>query len=84
MNLFRRFLDRRYQRREAQGRQSSGRCPDCGSERFYRGPQGGGALNVKCAGCGAFWWFAPPFEMRKIESDDMYFNLSRTCKLEDL
>jgi hypothetical protein len=27
-------------------------CPDCGHKHFYRGPQGGLALNVGCASCG--------------------------------
>jgi len=91
VNLLRRFLDRRHQRWEAQAHarhfgydKADKKCPDCGCKLFYRGPQGGAALNVKCASCGAFWWFALPFEMKKIESDDRYYNFGRTYKLEDL
>ena len=29
-----------------------GRCPDCGSERWFEGPSGGMSTNIKCAGCG--------------------------------
>ena len=29
------------------------KCSFCGSGEFYEGPQGGAAMNVTCAGCGA-------------------------------
>ena len=27
----------------------AGKCPDCGSEHFYHGPQGGMNTNIRCA-----------------------------------
>jgi len=30
-----------------------GKCPDCGSKKFYEGPSGGLCTNWKCAGCGS-------------------------------
>lgn len=41
------------------------RCPDCGSAEFKRGPRGGLAANIKCAGCGKVWWYAPGFGIRE-------------------
>jgi len=49
------------------------RCPTCGAEQFVIGPQGGMALNIKCVGCGAKWWFCPPFEPVAIDNDDQFY-----------
>jgi hypothetical protein len=38
------------------------RCPSCGGDKFFDGPHGGFAVNVKCAGCGKCWWYGPPFK----------------------
>lgn len=35
-------------------------CLNCGSTKFYEGPSGGMATNLKCAGCG-LWWNDTPF-----------------------
>lgn len=43
-----------------------GVCPDCGSEKFYGGPSGGMAQNVKCAGCGHYFNFALPVFVERI------------------
>lgn len=34
-----------------------GECPDCGGDRFFRGPEGGGAVNYYCANpnCSQGW-----------------------------
>jgi hypothetical protein len=32
-----------------------GCCIDCGSKKFYKGPRGGLAINIQCAGC--LHWF---------------------------
>ncbi len=47
---------------ELQSLQEQGRCPFCGSKRFYRGPQGGLATNWYCAfeRCGAGFNLLPP------------------------
>jgi len=29
------------------------RCPDCGDNRFWRGPSGGMSLNIECKPCGS-------------------------------
>jgi hypothetical protein len=34
-------------------RLEGGLCPDCFGRQFWRGPQGGVAVNVQCDGCGA-------------------------------
>lgn len=41
-------------------------CPDCRDTKFIIGPSGGHAVNIKCAGCGATFWFAPPFTPERI------------------
>lgn len=41
-------------------------CPDCLSPKFIIGPSGGMAVNIKCAGCGSTFWFAPPFTPERI------------------
>ena len=28
-------------------------CLDCGSDKFYEGPHGGMAINIKCVNCGS-------------------------------
>lgn len=40
------------------------RCT-CGSTEFLKGPQGGLAVNLKCAKCGKPWWYAPGFGIRE-------------------
>jgi len=37
-----------------------GVCPKCKSERFVRGPRGGGAVNIACEN-GHRFWYGPPF-----------------------
>lgn len=31
----------------------NGECPDCGSQEFYIGPEGGRSANIACATCGS-------------------------------
>ena len=47
-------------------RLNEGECPDCGGRGFQLGPRGGLALNVRCAGCGATFWYCPPFPPSRI------------------
>jgi len=44
----------------------NGVCPDCGSTRFYEGPEGGICVNIMCADekCSSkFNWARPPVNM---------------------
>ena len=36
-----------------------GICPDCGCERFWNGPEGGGAVNIQCTKCRARFNVSP-------------------------
>ena len=36
-----------------------GVCPDCGCERFWNGPEGGGAVNIQCTKCRAKFNVSP-------------------------
>ena len=36
-------------------RTRSGRCPNCGNQDFYAGPEGGMSVNVECAKCHLRW-----------------------------
>lgn len=45
----------------------SGSCPNCGSEKFFEGPSGGAADNIRCVGCGNCFWIGWPFEPRRID-----------------
>ncbi|HEV8364574.1 MAG TPA: hypothetical protein VGQ52_13750 [Gemmatimonadaceae bacterium] len=56
-------------------------CPDCGSKEFHPGPWGGTARNVKCAGCGAKFWFCPPFQPKRIDNSDEVYDLTRVERL---
>lgn len=38
----------------------NGKCPVCGSEKFFQGPQGGLASNILCEN-GHKFWVAGPF-----------------------
>ncbi len=49
------------------------RCPDCESPYFIMGPMGGLAVNIKCAGCGHKFCFAPPFTPQRIDNDDSLY-----------
>lgn len=49
------------------------RCPDCGAGDFQLGPRGGLAINVRCAGCGAKFWFCPPFTPQRIDNEDALY-----------
>lgn len=40
-------------------------CPNCGNLKFYEGPSGGIATNVKCVGCG-LWFNHTPFGLELI------------------
>jgi len=41
-------------------------CPDCGSKKFYEGPHGGAAVNVKCADCGHKFNLGLPLFVQRI------------------
>jgi len=45
---------------------SKGKCPDCGSKKFYEGPHGGAAVNVKCADCGHKFNLGLPLFVQRI------------------
>jgi hypothetical protein len=51
-------------------------CPDCDSPSFILGPEGGMAVNIRCAGCGHKFWFAPPFTPERINNDDQFYRRS--------
>jgi hypothetical protein len=59
-------------------------CPDCGSERFFRGPCGGMSVNLKCVGCGHFWNWMGPLGFEHIDSKDQYFDHGRAYRLFEL
>lgn len=61
-----------------------GFCPSCSHDKFYRGPQGGSALNVKCAKCGTCYWYGPPFTPTEIPDTGMYNTRREPAKLEDI
>lgn len=62
----------------------NGKCPDCGSILFNPGPRGGNAHNIRCANCGAKFWYSPPFtSLRLLESDDRFYNLNVCRTLEE-
>lgn len=48
-------------------------CPQCRCVYFLIGPSGGAAVNIKCAGCGIKFWFAPPFTPMQINNDDAFY-----------
>lgn len=48
-------------------------CPDCGSKRFYDGPHGGLAQNVKCTGCGHWFNLGLPLFIERIHMIDRRF-----------
>ena len=48
-------------------------CPDCGSEQFMEGPTGGGAVNVKCRGCGHWFNLGLPLFIQRIHISDGRF-----------
>lgn len=52
---------------------NTGICPDCATSMFIEGPSGGAAMNIKCAGCGSKFWFAPPFTPERIDNDDQFY-----------
>jgi hypothetical protein len=41
-------------------------CPDCLNDRFYEGPQGGAATNIKCTKCGSEFNVCPPEFVERI------------------
>ncbi len=43
-----------------------GCCPDCGHDKWYRGPEAGLCVNLKCAGCGSTFNFMGPFGLERI------------------
>ena len=45
------------------------RCPDCGCDSLMEGPTGGGAINVKCNGCGHWFNFCLPLFIQRIHID---------------
>jgi len=59
-------------------------CPDCGSEWFNPGPQGGQAQCIRCVGCGSKFSFGPPFAPRRIDIEDRFFNPDVKCKTDAL
>jgi len=39
---------------------ASGHCPECrAKDSMLKGPSGGMAMNIKCAGCGSVYWITP-------------------------
>jgi hypothetical protein len=59
-------------------------CPDCDSRYFHPGPGGEGARKIKCAGCGAQFWYAPPRPPRRIHDEDKLYDLTVRQELERL
>lgn len=56
-------------------------CPACGSKEFHPGPARGSARNVKCAQCGAKYWYRPPLAPERIDNDDRFYDLTLVQKL---
>ena len=54
----------------------SGTCPACGCTEFNPGPRGGAARNIRCSGCGAKYWYSPPFQPLHVFNADDVYNLS--------
>jgi hypothetical protein len=64
---------------------AGGACPDCAGTLFNPGPRGGGARNVRCARCGAKFWYAPPFTPKRLEeSEDQFYRLDVALPLSQL
>lgn len=47
------------QRRTNAAGESAVICPDCGSDKWACGPEGGMAINVRCGRCGAKFNYTP-------------------------
>lgn len=61
-----------------------GGCPDCGSTGFHPGPRGGLAHNIRCAGCGATFWYSPPFTPERIAPVEGVYDLDKRLRLEQI
>ncbi len=48
---------------------NTGKCPDCGTQ-LYKGPRGGGAMNVRCENKHLFW-VAPPFTPERLYTKEV-------------
>lgn len=48
-------------------------CPDCGSKKFFEGPSGGAATNIKCAGCNHGFNNGLPLFVQRIHMIGMRF-----------
>lgn len=55
-------------------------CPQCGHDRFFEGPHGGLAVNVKCSSCSACFNCTPlvPFDWDPIADAGMYRSEPKT------
>jgi hypothetical protein len=60
-------------------RLKEGFCPDCGGDKFNRGPRAGLSMNVQCATCGSKFCFSPPFTPERIDnSNNLYGSQGKT------
>lgn len=59
-----------------------GACPSCGCKDFHPGPSGGSARNIMCAGCGAKYWYCPPFPPERIDNDVACYDLTLRQRLQ--
>lgn len=60
------------------------KCPSCGSEEWYEGPEGGLSQNIQCAGCGDHYNLTP-FGLDFIRHDKLpYIKNSLTGEEESL
>lgn len=46
------------------------KCPDCGHEKFIKGPSGGRSVNFKCGECGAKFNSLGPFGVERIGGEE--------------
>jgi hypothetical protein len=59
-------------------------CPDCSFTLFHPGPRGGMAHNIQCAGCGATFWYGPPYPPERIDLVEGAYDLSVTRTLTEI
>jgi len=43
-----------------------GQCPDCGGEKFLKGPEGGLSENIMCTACKSKFNICPPWFAERI------------------
>jgi len=50
-------------------------CPDCQSQLWNRGPEGGMSFNIRCAGCQSKFCFCGPLTPMRINNSDQVYDI---------